>query len=63
MKKWYNVELEGYDIIRLKLYCDENKIQYETSGAGEYTHFEIYCNEKEAIKMNDFLNNDKGENE
>lgn len=55
MKKWVNVDLKGNDAKRFRNYCADMHLKTETSGAGEYTHFEVLCNEEEKENANNFL--------
>lgn len=48
MKKWYNVELSGLDAERLSYFLTKKGIKFETSGAYNLTHFEIYATAKQA---------------
>ena len=55
MKKWYNVELKGQETKRFRGFLLDMHYRFETSGAYEYTHFEIWVTEDDARKCNDFL--------
>lgn len=56
MKKWYNVELfDPKEIDLLKAFLAENGIEFETSGCGNGSHFEIEASEDEAVKINNYL--------
>lgn len=51
--KWRNCELKDPKKINaVRSYCNEHKIPYETSGAGDYTHFEIFCTTEIAFALN-----------
>lgn len=46
MTKWLNVELEKDLADKLRTYLKEQEIEFETSQAGEFTHFEITTNKR-----------------
>lgn len=54
---WRNVELKGTDVGRFAEYCRDMHLNYETSEAGEYIHFEVLVSEEELEKANEFLSN------
>lgn len=57
-RKWYNCELQEPDTRSLKAKLKSENIIFETSSAGfGYTHFEIFCNDKEAENLDKFINN------
>ena len=57
MKKYYNFETVSSKIKDgLRSFLKINKICYELSGCGSGWHFEIYCNNNEAEKVNTYLN-------
>lgn len=41
MKKWFNVELNERDAVKMKVFLTERGIKFETSGCFELVHFEI----------------------
>lgn len=41
MKKWFNVELNERDAVKMKAFLTEKGIKFETSGCFELVHFEI----------------------
>ena len=41
MKKWFNVELNERDAVKMKEFLIERGIKFETSGYFELVHFEI----------------------
>ena len=41
MKKWFNVELNERDSVKMKEFLAEKGIKFETSGCFELVHFEI----------------------
>lgn len=54
--KWYNFETMFTSLAAaLKRFLRENAIQFETSGAGQYIHFEIYASPEQANKINNKL--------
>ena len=54
--KWYNVELfDAQEICHLKAFLKEAGLEFESSGCGTGTHFEIFASEMEAAKVNIFL--------
>lgn len=56
MKKWYNVELfDPKEIDLLKEFLRGMDVEFETSGCGTGTHFEISASEMGAAKVNIFL--------
>lgn len=56
MKKWYNVELfDSKEIDILKEFLRGMDVEFETSGCGNGSHFEINASEDEAVKINNFL--------
>ena len=53
--KWYNVELfDAQEICHLKAFLKEAGLEFESSGCGTGTHFEIFASEMEAAKVNIF---------
>jgi hypothetical protein len=58
-KTWKNVEFntkdENYIIKHLKCYLKAIKVKFETSGAYGNTHFEIFCNDSETEKINNYI--------
>ena len=52
-----SVELKGTDVGRFAEYCRDMYLNYETSEAGEYIHFEVLVSEEELEKANEFLSN------
>lgn len=54
-RNWRNVELKGTDVGRFAEYCRDMHLNYETSEAGEYIHFEVLVSEEELEKANEFL--------
>nr|DAH91485.1 MAG TPA: hypothetical protein [Caudoviricetes sp.] len=56
MKKWYNVELfDSKEIDLLKAFLRGINVNFETSGCGNGSHFEIEVSEDEAVKINNYL--------
>lgn len=56
MKKWYNVELfDPKEIDLLKAFLRGINVNFETSGCGNGSHFEIEVSEDEAVKINNYL--------
>ena len=55
MRRWNNVELIGDAVGKFREFLRDYHIKFETSGAGSYTHFEVFVNEEEAEKCNNFL--------
>ena len=55
MKLYKNVELSKDDSNKLRAFLVENKIKFETSGAGDLVHFEVLVNSIEEKKINNFL--------
>lgn len=53
--KYYNVELSTNDALLLKAFLLGAGVQYETSGAGNLTHFEILTDVSGAAAINRFL--------
>lgn len=53
--KYYNVELEANNALLLKVFLLGARVQYETSGAGNLTHFEILTDVSGAAAINRFL--------
>lgn len=47
MTKWLNVELEKDLADKLRVYLKEQEIKFETSQAGDLTHFEILVTSRE----------------
>ena len=56
-RTYKNVELKGTDAKRFREYCRDMHLKFETSGAGEYTHFEVLVNEDEFRNATEFLSN------
>lgn len=55
-KKWYNVELfDSKEIDLLKAFLRGINVNFETSGCGNGSHFEIEVSEDEAVKINNYL--------
>ena len=55
-KKWYNVELfDPKEIDLLKVFLRRMNVEFETSGCGNGSHFEIEASENEAVKINNYL--------
>ena len=55
-KKWYNVELfDSKEIDLLKAFLRGINVNFETSGCGNGSHFEIEASENEAVKINNYL--------
>lgn len=55
MKVYKNVELSKGEAEELKVFLKNNKIKFETSGAGDLVHFEVLVNKLEEKKINEFL--------
>lgn len=56
MKKWYNVELfDPKEIDLLKAFLRGINVNFETSGCGNGSHFEVEVSEDEAVKINNYL--------
>ena len=53
--KYYNIELSKAAAIKLQQFLYSLSIQYETSAADPYIHFEILTNTAGANKINNFL--------
>lgn len=53
--KWRNVELEPKDAELLRAILNYRHIKYETSECGSMVHFEVYSNEKQAMKITSIL--------
>lgn len=56
-RSYRSVELKGTDVGRFAEYCRDMHLNYETSEAGEYIHFEVLVSEEELEKANEFLSN------
>ena len=54
-KKWLNVEVTDDEYKKLKKFLVDNKIKHEASGAYNMIHVEVYVDEYEKQKVNDFL--------
>lgn len=60
LRKWKNVELNNNLALlmkqKLKEMSEKDKdLKYETSGAYNLTHFEVFVTDKQAGELNDFL--------
>lgn len=53
--KYYNVELEANNALLLKVFLLGAGVEYETSGAGNLTHFEILTDVSGTAAINRFL--------
>lgn len=53
--KYYNIELTPLAAMDLKIFLKRNKITFETSGAGDLIHFEIYASQNDVCMINLFL--------
>lgn len=55
-RKYVSVELESEPAGKFREYLRDMHIVFETSGAGDLTHFECLMDEDEVRKANIFLN-------
>ena len=55
--KYYNIELSKAAAIKLQQFLYKLEVEFETSAAGTYTHFEILTDANGADKINNFLDN------
>lgn len=55
-KKWLNTEVTEDEYKLLKKFLVDNNIKHEASGAYNMIHVEVYVDEYEKKKVNDFLN-------
>ena len=55
MKKWYNVELNEEDAIKLHIFLTDNSINHELSRAYNLVHVEIELDDDEYIEVEKFL--------
>ena len=53
--KYYNIELTPMRSTILKQFLHDNRITFESSGAGNLVHFEIYASKNQATMINSFL--------
>lgn len=54
-KKWLNVEVTEDEYRKLKKFLIDHNIKHEASGAYNMIHVEVYVDEYERQKVNDFL--------
>jgi len=54
-KKWLNVEVTEDEYRKLKKFLVDHNIKHEASGAYNMIHVEVYVDEYERQKVNDFL--------
>ena len=54
-RKWHNVELSQQEANEFKKYLHDNNIKFETSGAGDLVHFEVFVNTDEMESCDIFL--------
>lgn len=54
-RTWCSVELGQKPTRKLKRFLRLHDINFETSGCGELTHFEILCDDKEEDAINEYL--------
>ena len=54
-KKWLNTEVTKDEYKKLKKFLVDNNIKHEASGAYNMIHVEVYVDEYEKKKVNDFL--------
>ena len=54
-KKWLNVELTSDEYRKLKKFLIDNGIKHEASGAYNLIHVEVYVDEYERQKIDEFL--------
>lgn len=55
-RKWHNVELQnGKESDDFRHFLNENHIKFETSGAGNLVHFEVFVNTEEMKSCNLYL--------
>lgn len=54
-RTWKNVELKGDAAEKLWIFLKVNGYTFEPSGCGEYTHFEVLCNNEETLRINNYL--------
>ena len=55
MRKWYNVELNEEDAIKLHIFLIDNSISHELSRAYNLVHMEIELDDDEYIEVEKFL--------
>ena len=55
MRKWYNVELNEEDAIKLHMFLIDNSINHELSRAYNLVHVEIELDDGEYIEVEKFL--------
>lgn len=53
--KYYNIELTPLSSVDLKQFLHAAGITFETSGAGDLVHFEIYATQDQKNMINSFL--------
>lgn len=53
--KYYNIELSPLAAVDLKQFLHDNKIMFESSGADNLVHFEIYASKNQVNMINSFL--------
>lgn len=54
-KKWLNTEVTKEEYKKLKKFLVDNGIKHEASGAYNLIHVQVYVDEYEKKKLNDFL--------
>lgn len=54
-RKWHNVELSQQEAGEFKKYLRDNNIKFETSGAEDLVHFEVFVNTDEMESCDIFL--------
>lgn len=57
MRKWLNVEVEKSEWALLKPFLQGMGVKAESSGMGNKVHVEVYVDQKEAGRIDDFLSN------
>ena len=55
MRKWYNIELNEEDAIKLHIFLIDNSINHELSRAYNLVHAEIELDDDEYIEVEKFL--------
>ena len=55
MRKWYNVELNEEDAIKLHIFLIDNSINHELSRAYNLVHVEIELDDDEYIEVEKFF--------
>ena len=53
--KWRSVELESKEAELFKAILNYKQVKYESSECNSMIHFEIYSNEKQAMKLTSIL--------